>query len=76
VIAEQVRFLQEQARKVLEQANQSAELHHIACNFVKIPGKIYCVYRKPDTGKKYMSMISPEEWGPGIRQDLLANHFC
>jgi hypothetical protein len=77
VIAEQVRFLQEQARKVLEEANQSAELHHIACNFVKIPGKVYNVYRKPDTGKKYMSMISPEEWGAGTkRQDLLASHFC
>ena len=47
VIAEQVRFLQEQARKVLEEANLNAELHHIACNFKKVPGKMYYVYRKP-----------------------------
>ena len=59
VIAEQVRFLQQQARAVLEEANRSRELHHIACNFKKIPGKIYYVYRRDD-GSNYMSMISPE----------------
>lgn len=62
VIAEQVRFLQDQARKVLEEAETSARLHHIACNFKKIPGKFYYVYRR-DSGKEYMSMVSPEEWG-------------
>merc|ERR1712020_381638 len=61
VIAEQVRFLQEQAHRVLEDANLSAKLHHIACNFKKIPGKTYYVYKKQETGKEYMSMISPEE---------------
>ena len=61
MIAEQVRFLQEQAKKVLEEANLNSELNHIACNFKKIPGKIYYVYKRPgDNGKNYMSMISPE----------------
>merc|ERR1711994_81196 len=59
VIAEQVRFLQQQAQAVLEEANLNAELHHIACNFKKVPGKIYYVYKR-DNGKHYMSMISPE----------------
>jgi len=63
VIAEQVRFLQQQAKAVLEEANLNAELHHIACNFKKVPGKIYYVYRRQESGAKYMSMISPEEWG-------------
>ena len=60
VIAEQVRFLQQQAQAVLEEANLNAELHHIACNFKKVPGKIYYVYRREESGAKYMSMISPE----------------
>merc|ERR1712037_856613 len=63
VIAEQVRFLQQQAKAVLEEANLNKELHHIACNFKKVPGKIYYVYKREDSGAKYMSMISPEEWG-------------
>merc|ERR1711976_535881 len=50
VIAEQVRFLQEQARAVLEEANLNKELHHIACNFKKVPGKIYYIYKR-DGGK-------------------------
>lgn len=63
VIAEQVRFLQSQAKAVLEEANLNKELHHIACNFKKVPGKIYYIYRREESGAKYMSMISPEEWG-------------
>merc|ERR1712204_37552 len=52
VIAEQVRFLQEQARKVLEDARLNALVHKTNCNFKKIPGT------------EFLSMISPEEWGP------------
>ncbi|TRY79993.1 hypothetical protein TCAL_12104 [Tigriopus californicus] len=73
VIAEQVRFLQEQAAKVLEDAQRNAELNHIACNFKKIPGKTYYVYKKPDiNGRKYMSMISPEEWGANVPEFVAA----
>merc|ERR1711997_976249 len=63
VIAEQVRFLQEQAKKILEEAQRDQEINHMACNFKRIPGKIYYIYKRPKTGKNYMSMISPEEWG-------------
>merc|ERR1711994_1080470 len=62
VIAEQVRFLQEQARKILEDAQRDKEINHMACNFKRIPGKLYFIYKRPN-GKNYMSMISPEEWG-------------
>merc|ERR1711973_279703 len=65
VIAEQVRFLQEQARKVLEDARMNGLLHKTSCNFKKIPGKTYYVYKQrkhPD--QEMLSMISPEEWGP------------
>jgi len=64
VIAEQVRFLQEQARKVLEDARMNALVHKTSCNFKKIPGKCYYIYKqrkKPD--EEFLSMISPEEWG-------------
>ena len=64
VIAEQVRFLQEQARQVLEEARLSALINHTACNFKKIPGKIYYIYKqRTDKDKEFLSMISPQEWG-------------
>ena len=71
VIAEQVRFLQQQAKTILEEANLNNQLHHIACNFKKVPGKIYYVYKR-DSGKNYMSMISPEEWGRGCPEFVAA----
>merc|ERR1712213_187792 len=66
VIAEQVRFLQEQAKKVLEDARLNALLHKTACNFKKVPGKTYYVYKqRANPDEEMLSMISPEEWGPG-----------
>jgi len=65
VIAEQVRFLQEQARKVLEEARLNALLHKTNCNFKKIPGKTYYIYKqRKNPDQEFLSMISPEEWGP------------
>lgn len=65
VIAEQVKFLQEQARKILEETQSAQDLHHAACNFKKIPGHIYHLYKRDDSGQTYFSMLSPEEWGTG-----------
>ncbi|WAR01977.1 CA050-like protein, partial [Mya arenaria] len=44
VIADQIRYLQEQAKKVLEEAKRDAMMHHAACNLVKKPGQIYYLY--------------------------------
>lgn len=73
VIAEQVRFLQEQARKILEEANESNDLHHVACNFVKRPGAIYHLYIR-DSGQKFFSMISPDEWGNKCPHEYLGTY--
>lgn len=70
VIAEQVQYLQEQARKVLEDAHRDADLHHIACNMVKKPGNIYYLYQR-ESGQRYFSIISPKEWGAGCPHDFL-----
>uniref|UniRef100_A0A0P6JU07 Uncharacterized protein C1orf50 n=1 Tax=Heterocephalus glaber TaxID=10181 RepID=A0A0P6JU07_HETGA len=70
VIAEQVQHLQEQARKVLEDAHRDADLHHIACNMVKKPGNIYYLYQR-ESGQRYFSIISPKEWGASCPHDFL-----
>lgn len=61
VIAKQIMNLQEQAREVLEKAQHDQALHYAQCNFKRIPGKIYHLYRRPDHGL-YFSMLSPAEW--------------
>merc|ERR1711872_648507 len=63
-LAEHVRFLQEQARKVLEEARLNNLLHKTPCNFKKIPGSTYYVYKqKRNPDEEFISMISPSEWG-------------
>lgn len=46
---------------VFNETNLNIDLHSVACNFVKKPGKVYHLYEKP-TGQKYFGMLSPEEW--------------
>lgn len=73
VIAEQIKFLQEQALRVMQEAKVNADLNHAACNMVKKPGNIYHLYQR-DSGQKYLSIISPTEWGPDCPHDYISSH--
>ncbi|KAK5646468.1 hypothetical protein RI129_004932 [Pyrocoelia pectoralis] len=61
IIADQIRFLQQQAENVLRETKLNLDLHHAACNFVKVPGNVYHLYKRP-SGQEYFSMLSPQEW--------------
>ena len=62
LIADQIRTLQQQAREILEKANEDMHLHKARCSFRKIPGRTYHLYE--DThGNLLFSMLSPGEWG-------------
>jgi len=73
VIVDQIRYLQQQARKVLEESHRDNLLHHVACNFKKVPGKIYYLYERP-SGQKYFSMLSPNEWGTTCPHKYLGSY--
>ncbi|KAJ8400227.1 hypothetical protein AAFF_G00399210 [Aldrovandia affinis] len=73
VIADQIRYLQEQARKVLEDAKKDAELHHAACNVVKKPGNMYYLYMR-ESGQRYFSILSPQEWGPSCPHKFIGGY--
>ena len=61
VIADQIKHLQAQAQAVLEDAHQDHQLHQAQCNFSRIPGKIYHLYKK-NQDQSYFSMLSPDDW--------------
>ncbi|XP_073459479.1 uncharacterized protein C1orf50 homolog isoform X1 [Aquarana catesbeiana] len=71
VIAEQIRVLQEQARRALEDAKRDADLHHAACNVVKKPGNIYYLYER-ESGQRYFSILSPKDWGKSCPHEFIA----
>jgi hypothetical protein len=61
VIADQIKALQAEARKVLTEAREEQALTHAECAFKRIPGKVYHLYRK-GAGGSFFSMLSPEDW--------------
>lgn len=61
LIAKQIRGLQDEARAVIERARRDAELHRATCRFVKRPGAVYHLYRRP-SGELYLSLLSPGDW--------------
>lgn len=73
LILEQIRFLQSQAEKILQETAANERLHHAACNFKKIPGTIYHLYER-ESGQTYFSMLSLEEWGPNFKHKHLGSN--
>ncbi|CAI4221986.1 unnamed protein product [Auanema sp. JU1783] len=61
-IAQQMEQLHVAAKQVLSEAARDEELHRVACNMQKVPGRVYHLYGRP-MAEKYFSMLSPEEWG-------------
>lgn len=43
----------------------------VACNFQKKPGSTYYLYKKPNSGQEYFSMLSPDEWGASLKSEYL-----
>jgi len=61
VIVEQMRSLQMQAHRIMQEATRDTELHNASCKVMKVPGKVYHLYQKPE-GEPYLAMLSPEDW--------------
>ncbi|MGB5833532.1 MAG: DUF2452 domain-containing protein [Thiohalocapsa sp.] len=61
VIADQIKSLQAEALKVLDEARDEQALTQAQCAFKRIPGKLYHLYAKTD-GSSYFSMLSPQDW--------------
>jgi hypothetical protein len=62
LIRKQILALQDEARAVLDEAARAAKLHRARCNFRKLPGHVYHLYRRGEDDL-YFSMLSPDEWG-------------
>lgn len=62
LLAKQIRELQEEAIKILEETRRNQELHRAECGFAKKVGQTYHLYRKGD-GRLIFSLLSPAEWG-------------
>lgn len=73
LIADQILALKEQARTILEETHHNQLLHRAACQFRKIPGKTYHLYKKPDDSL-YFSMLSPADWNNQPRDTFMGSY--
>ena len=61
LIAKQMMALKNEALEIIEESNIQDELQSINPSFKIVSGNYYYLYEK-NNGKKYFSMISPEQW--------------
>jgi hypothetical protein len=73
VIADQIKALQQEARKVLAEAKEEQALTRARCAFKRIPGRTYHLYRNP-LGESFFSMLSPLEWGGAAPNEFLGSY--
>jgi len=72
LILKQIRLLQEEAKKIIEEAYNDLELHKVKCNFEKRVGEVIFLYKKDN--ELFFSRISPEEWGGIIDYEYLGKY--
>ena len=70
-IKEQVELLIKQAQKIHGRITVSEEIYNAECSFEPAINQIYHLYKRKD-GSKFLSMISPDEWG--TNKNLM--HVC
>ncbi len=73
VIADQIRLLQQEARKVLADAQEEQALTRAECAFKRIPGKTYHLYQGVG-GRTFFSMLSPDDWGGASPHGFLGSY--
>ncbi|MFB1489405.1 MULTISPECIES: DUF2452 domain-containing protein [unclassified Thiocapsa] len=73
VIADQIKLLQQEARKVLADAKEEQALTRAHCAFKRIPGRTYHLYRKA-VGGPFFSMLAPAEWGGAVPYEFLGSY--
>ena len=73
VIVDQIKALQEEARRVLAEAREEQALTRAQCAFKRIPGKTYHLYRKGH-GAPFFSMLSPADWRGAPPHEFLGSY--
>lgn len=73
LLAEQIRNLQDEALKILQETKKNQDLHRAECGFQKRVGHVYHLYRK-EGDTLFFSMISPEEWGDRLTHAYVGSY--
>jgi hypothetical protein len=70
-IRQQIELLARQAKNIHDRVNISEDIYLAEMNFEPLIGFTYHLYEKKD-GKKVLSMVGPDEWGPNPPYTFIA----
>lgn len=73
LIVKQIRQLKEEAKRIMQEAEEDLELHRVRCGFEKKVGQSVYLYQKPG-GERYFSMLSPEDWNGAPPSEYLGRY--
>lgn len=73
LISQQMEMLKTQAKQILNEINIQNDLHSIHKKFQLISGNTYYLYSKNE--HKFLSLISPEEWGNALTSKFEGKYF-
>ena len=71
-IKEQVELLVSQAQKIHDRIQVSEKIYKAECGITPIIGRFYYLYKKKETSKWLISMVSPDEWGSKLPYHYIA----
>jgi len=74
LINEQIKFLQGQARDILNKAQHDLALHQAECRFNRVIGRCYHLYRRAN-GASYFSMLSPDDYRGEPPHEFLGSYW-
>lgn len=72
-IKEQIEVLISQAQEIHDRIQVSEKIYEADCGITPIIGRNYYLYKKKETEKYLISMVSPEEWGEKMPYDHIAS---
>ena len=73
LITKQIKFLQSEANNLIEEANHNFNLTNARCNFKRVVGNIYHLYKSDK--EYYFSMLSPKDYNYKNRDEFIDSYL-
>ena len=74
LLVQQAQLLKVQISNVINETLINTDLHQVKCNFTKVSGNTYHLYKK-DMERYYFSILSPNDWNNKPPHDFVASYY-
>ena len=72
IIFEQMKTLAKQVQEIKKRVHISDLIYNAKITFTPVIGKLYYLYEEKESGERYLSLLSPKDWGEKMPDTFLA----